>query len=133
MSRFWFAGRIWLVPLPVMLPQSLRLRIQTATPAGEFDPSALRPALLTLAPAAIGLALIVILGRLVLRPMFRSVARARARGQGGEMFVDNGEGHVRLNLACPRAVLQEGAVGIDRKAVRQDVGHGKVSRKIEAG
>lgn len=27
--------------------------------------------------------------------------------EGGEMFVDNGEGHVRLNLACPRAVLQE--------------------------
>ena len=58
-----------------------------ATPAGEFDPSVLRPALLTLVPAAIGLGLIVILGRLVLRPMFRSVARARSQGQGQEMFV----------------------------------------------
>lgn len=27
--------------------------------------------------------------------------------EGGEMFVDNGEGYVRLNLACPRSVLQE--------------------------
>jgi monovalent cation:H+ antiporter-2, CPA2 family len=59
----------------------------TATPAGEFDPSVLRPALLTLVPAAIGLALIVVLGRLILRPMFKSVARARSRGQGQEMFV----------------------------------------------
>ena len=57
------------------------------TPAGEFDPSVLRPALLTLVPAAVGLALIVVLGRLVLRPMFRSVAKAKARGQGQEMFV----------------------------------------------
>ncbi|RYG10053.1 MAG: potassium transporter TrkA, partial [Caulobacteraceae bacterium] len=40
-----------------------------------------------LVPAAIGLALIVVLGRLVLRPMFRSVARARSKGQGQEMFV----------------------------------------------
>jgi CPA2 family monovalent cation:H+ antiporter-2 len=54
---------------------------------GEFDPGVLRPALLTLIPAAVGLALIVFLGRLVLRPMFRSVARARSRGQGSEMFV----------------------------------------------
>lgn len=54
---------------------------------GDFDPAVLRPALLTLIPAAIGLALLVILGRLVLRPMFRSVARAKARGQGQEMFV----------------------------------------------
>ncbi|RYG15068.1 MAG: potassium transporter TrkA, partial [Caulobacteraceae bacterium] len=33
----------------------------TATPAGEFDPSVLGPALFTLVPAAIGLALIVVL------------------------------------------------------------------------
>lgn len=58
-----------------------------ATPAGELDPSVLRPALLTLVPAAVGLAMIVGLGRLVLRPMFRSVAKAKARGQGQEMFV----------------------------------------------
>ena len=58
-----------------------------ATPAGEFDPSVLGPALFTLIPAAIGLALLVVLGRLVLRPLFRSVAKAKARGQGQEMFV----------------------------------------------
>lgn len=57
------------------------------TPAGEFDPSVMGPALFTLIPAAIGLALIVVLGRLVLRPMFKSVARARTKGQGQEMFV----------------------------------------------
>ena len=54
---------------------------------GDFDPAVLGPALFTLIPAAIGLALLVLLGRLVLRPMFRSVARAKARGQGQEMFV----------------------------------------------
>jgi CPA2 family monovalent cation:H+ antiporter-2 len=54
---------------------------------GDFDPSVLRPALLTLIPAAVGLALLVVLGRLVLRPMFRSVARSRSRGQGAELFV----------------------------------------------
>ena len=60
---------------------------QGAMPGGEFDPSVLRPALFTLIPAAIGLALLVVLGRLVLRPMFRSVARAKAKGQGQEMFI----------------------------------------------
>ena len=54
---------------------------------GDFDPAVLRPALLTLIPAAIGLGLLVMLGRLVLRPMFRSVARAKAKGQGQEMFI----------------------------------------------
>ena len=58
-----------------------------ATAGGDFDPAVLRPALLTLVPAAIGLALLVALGRLVLRPMFRSVAKAKAKGQGQEMFV----------------------------------------------
>ena len=53
----------------------------------DFDPAVLGPALLTLIPAAIGLALLFILGRLVLRPMFRSVARAKAKGQGQEMFI----------------------------------------------
>jgi len=55
--------------------------------SGDFDPAVLRPALLTLIPAAIGLALLIVLGRLVLRPMFRSVARAKATGQGQEMFI----------------------------------------------
>lgn len=27
--------------------------------------------------------------------------------EGGEMFVDNGAGHIRINVACPRAVLDE--------------------------
>ncbi len=53
----------------------------------DFDPAVLGPALFTLIPAAIGLALLVVLGRLVLRPMFRSVARAKAKGQGQEMFI----------------------------------------------
>ncbi|KQY89956.1 cation:proton antiporter [Brevundimonas sp. Root1423] len=58
-----------------------------ATPAGEFDPTVLGPALFTLIPAAVGVALLFLLGRLVLRPLFRSVAKAKARGQGQEMFV----------------------------------------------
>ena len=60
---------------------------QNGAGGGDFDPAALLPALFTLVPAAIGLALLVVLGRLVLRPMFRSVARAKARGQGQEMFI----------------------------------------------
>ncbi|NJC40510.1 CPA2 family monovalent cation:H+ antiporter-2 [Brevundimonas alba] len=58
-----------------------------AESGGDIDAGTLRAALLTLVPAAIGLALLVGLGRLVLRPMFRSVAKAKARGQGQEMFV----------------------------------------------
>jgi len=54
---------------------------------GDLDPAVLQTALLTLAPAALGLVLIVVLGRLVLRPLLKSVARARSRGQGDEMFV----------------------------------------------
>jgi len=60
---------------------------QNGAGGGDFDPAALLPALFTLVPAAIGLALLVVLGRLVLRPMFRSVARAKAKGQGQEMFI----------------------------------------------
>lgn len=46
-------------------------------------------ALLTLAPAAVGLALIVGIGRLALRPLFRSVAKSRSKAGGGrqELFV----------------------------------------------
>ena len=55
--------------------------------SGDFDPSTLGPALFTLIPAAVGLFLLVLLGRLVLRPMFRSVAKAKAKGQGQEMFI----------------------------------------------
>jgi len=32
--------------------------------------------------------------------------------EGGDMFVDNSDGHIRLNLACPRSVLEEGLVRI---------------------
>jgi len=28
--------------------------------------------------------------------------------EGGNMFVDNSEGYIRLNLACPRSILEEG-------------------------
>lgn len=64
-----------------------------AHPGGMLEPSSIGRALFTLAPAAVGLALIVLLGRRVLRPLFRSVARSRSRaGSGGaeggqELFV----------------------------------------------
>lgn len=58
------------------------------SPDNVLDPAILGQALLTLAPAAIGLALIVVLGRVVLRPLFRSVARSRKRTGGSqELFV----------------------------------------------
>ncbi|QYF86549.1 cation:proton antiporter [Brevundimonas sp. PAMC22021] len=58
-----------------------------ASGGGGLDPAVLGRSLLTLVPAAIGMALLVVLGRVVLRPMFRSVARARKGDQGGELFV----------------------------------------------
>lgn len=59
-----------------------------AHPGGLLEPSQIGRTLFTLAPAAIGLALIVLLGRVVLRPLFRSVARSRKRTHGGqELFV----------------------------------------------
>jgi CPA2 family monovalent cation:H+ antiporter-2 len=60
-----------------------------AAGGGELSPAVLGPALLTLAPAAIGLALIVVVGRLGLRPLFRSVAKSRRKTEGGgqELFV----------------------------------------------
>ena len=60
-----------------------------AASGGEMTPSVLGPALLTLAPAAVGLALIVVIGRLGLRPLFRSVAKSRKKAAGGsqELFV----------------------------------------------
>lgn len=43
--------------------------------------------------------------------------------EGGDMFVQNSDGFIRLNLACPRAVLQEGlkriSEAINRSCVRQ--------------
>lgn len=74
---------------PILITVTVMAAMATAgvSPDGDFDPAVLRPALLTLIPAAIGLGLIVGLGRLVLRPMFRSVARARSKGQGQELFL----------------------------------------------
>jgi Bifunctional PLP-dependent enzyme with beta-cystathionase and maltose regulon repressor activities len=28
--------------------------------------------------------------------------------EGGNMFVDNSDGYIRLNLACPKSILEEG-------------------------
>ena len=58
-----------------------------AQQGGALDPVVLGRALFTLVPAAIGLGLMVLLGWVVLRPMFRSVAKARKADQGGELFV----------------------------------------------
>ena len=60
-----------------------------ATTSGDLDPAAIGRALLTLAPAAGAVALLVVVGRLGLRPLFRSVAKSRSRGGGGrqELFV----------------------------------------------
>ena len=58
-----------------------------AQSGSSVEPSALGRALFTLLPAAGGLFVMVLLGRLVLRPMFRSVARAQHRGEGRELFV----------------------------------------------
>lgn len=70
---------------PILITVTVMAALAQA--GGELDPPALGSALFTLVPAAIGLALLIILGRLVLRPMFRSVARARKPGQGGELFL----------------------------------------------
>ena len=50
---------------------------------GVFDPATLGTGLLSLLPAVVGLGAIVLLGRLVLRPMFRSVAKTN----NAEMFL----------------------------------------------
>lgn len=78
-----------LVVAPILITVTVMAALAQGgvTAGGDFDPAVLRPALLTLIPAAIGLALLVVLGRLVLRPMFRSVAKAKAKGQGQEMFI----------------------------------------------
>lgn len=77
-----------LVVAPILITVTVLAALaESGVGGGDFDPAVLRPALFTLIPAAIGLALLVVLGRLVLRPMFRSVARAKAKGQGQEMFI----------------------------------------------
>ena len=42
--------------------------------------------------------------------------------EGGDMFVQNSDGFIRLNLACPRAVLQEGLRRISEATNRSCVG-----------
>ncbi|MBX3477030.1 MAG: cation:proton antiporter [Brevundimonas sp.] len=54
---------------------------------GALDATVLSSALFTLAPAALGLALLVVLGRLVLRPLFRMAARSRKPDRGSELFL----------------------------------------------
>ena len=72
---------------PILITVTVMAALAQGATGGDFDPAVLRPALFTLIPAAIGLFLLVLLGRLVLRPMFRSVAKAKAKGQGQEMFI----------------------------------------------
>jgi CPA2 family monovalent cation:H+ antiporter-2 len=71
---------------PILITVSLL--VAAAHPGGMLEPVALGQTLFALAPAAIGLALVVVIGRLVLRPLFRSVARSRKRTNSGqELFV----------------------------------------------
>ena len=58
-----------------------------ALPGKNLDFATMGPTLLTLVPAAIGLGLLVVLGRVVLRPMFRSVAKVQSKGGGSELFL----------------------------------------------
>jgi len=71
---------------PILITVTVMASIALATPtsaAGEVDAASLGQALLTLVPAAIGLGLLVLMGRLVLRPMFKSVAKSK----NNELFV----------------------------------------------
>lgn len=70
---------------PILITVTVLASIVTAgaTPAGELDPQALLAALATLGPAAVGLALLIVVGRLVLRPLFRLVAKS----EGRELFL----------------------------------------------
>ncbi len=75
---------------PILVTVSLL--VAAATPgnlAGDvLEPARIGQTLFALAPAALGLALVVMVGRLVLRPLFRSVARSRKRTHSGqELFV----------------------------------------------
>ena len=74
---------------PILITVTVLATLAQASGANgaAIDPAELGHALFVLAPAAGGLFLMVLLGRLVLRPMFRSVARAQHRGEGRELFV----------------------------------------------
>jgi CPA2 family monovalent cation:H+ antiporter-2 len=88
-GRATFAGLLAqdLAVAPILITVTVLTTLSAA--GGDLSPAVLGPALLTLAPAAIGLALIVLVGRLGLRPLFRSVARSRTKSGGGsqELFV----------------------------------------------
>jgi CPA2 family monovalent cation:H+ antiporter-2 len=72
---------------PILITVTVLAALAQGSIGGGVEPAALGRALFTLVPAAGGLFLMVLLGRLVLRPMFRSVARAQHRGEGRELFV----------------------------------------------
>ena len=88
-GRATFAGLLAqdLAVAPILITVTVLTALSAA--GGDLSPSVLGPALLTLAPAAIGIALIVLVGRLGLRPLFRSVAKSRTKSGGGsqELFV----------------------------------------------
>jgi len=58
-----------------------------AHPGGLLEPSAIGRSLFTLAPAAAALAVVVLAGRRLLRPLFRVVARSGGKDGGKELFV----------------------------------------------
>jgi CPA2 family monovalent cation:H+ antiporter-2 len=71
---------------PILITVSLL--VAAAVPGGVLEPQLIGRTLFALAPAALGLAGVVVVGRLILRPLFRSVARSRKRTHSGqEMFV----------------------------------------------
>jgi CPA2 family monovalent cation:H+ antiporter-2 len=88
-GRATFAGLLAqdLAVAPILITVTVLTTLTAA--GGDLSPRVLGPALLTLVPAAIGIALIVLVGRLGLRPLFRSVAKTRTKNHGGsqELFV----------------------------------------------
>jgi CPA2 family monovalent cation:H+ antiporter-2 len=68
---------------PILITVAVLAAVVGAGAAAGPDAGAVGAALLSLVPAAIGLGLLVVLGRLVMRPLFRLVARA----DGSELFV----------------------------------------------
>ncbi|HEV7352969.1 MAG TPA: cation:proton antiporter [Brevundimonas sp.] len=68
---------------PILITVAVIAAVVGAGAAAGPDAGAVGTALLSLVPAAIGLGLLVLLGRLVVRPLFRLVARA----DGSELFV----------------------------------------------
>ncbi len=74
-------------------------------------------------PDATYLAWIDISDYLPMLPQQQQVALFLAREAGilledGSMFVANGEGYIRLNLACPRTVLEEGIRRLSHTLIR---------------